>query len=105
MRIIPKKSKVNATVWRSFTIFDILLAFVLFGIGVLIAMSNFEYKWAILLGYASISIMLFFGEGDERAYNDLVYMFKYTVSPNRNLYQLVCSEAKDEVWVRFPCPA
>ena len=80
MRIIPKKSKVNATVWRSFTIFDILLAFVLFGIGVLIAMSNFEYKWAILLGYASIAVMLFFGEGDERAYNDLVYMFKYTVS-------------------------
>lgn len=80
MRIIPKKSKVNATVWLNFTLFDILLAFVLLIVAFLIAMSNFEYRWAILLAYASISLMLFFRDGDERAYNDLVYMMRYVVS-------------------------
>ncbi len=80
MRIIPKKSKVNPTVWRNFTLLDIVLAFGLGMIAFLIAMSNFRYKWAELLAFASISVMLFFSDNGERMYNDLIYMIRYFVS-------------------------
>lgn len=80
MRLIPKKSKVNSTIWRNFTLADILLAFALFIIAFLIAMSNFKFKWAIMLAFVSISIMMFFSDGDERAYKELAYMMKYVVS-------------------------
>lgn len=80
MRLIPKKSKVNPTVWLNFTLFDIVLAFALMIVGFLIALSNFEYKWAILLAYLSLSVMMFFSDGDDRAYMDLVYMLKYAAS-------------------------
>ena len=80
MRLIPKKSKVNSTIWLNFTLADIVLAFVLFIIAVLIALSNFKYKWIMLLAYVSISIMMFFSDGEERAYKDLIYMIKYAVS-------------------------
>lgn len=83
MRLIPKKSKVNSTIWLNFTLMDIILAFVLFLFAVLISLSNFKYKWVMLLTFASLSIMMFFSDGDERAYKDLVYMIKYAVSRKR----------------------
>ena len=60
MRLIPKKTKVNPTVWLNFTLFDMVLAILLFVGAFLIAMSNFEVKWGILLAYVSFSVMLFF---------------------------------------------
>lgn len=80
MRLIPKKSRVNPTIWLNFTLLDILFVFLLLIVAFFIGMSNFEYKWAVLLGYVSISIMLFFPSGDERTYNDIVYMIKYVAS-------------------------
>lgn len=83
MRLIPKKSKVNSTIWLNFTLMDIILAFVLFLFAVLIALSNFKYKWIMLLTFVSLSVMMFFSDGDERAYKDLIYMIKYAVSRKR----------------------
>lgn len=80
MRIIPKKSKFSSTVWQNFTLFDMLFAFALGIVAFLIAMSNFNYKWAILLAYVSISVMLFFSDDGERMYNDLIYMLRFMVS-------------------------
>ena len=80
MRLIPKKSKVNSHIWQNFTLADVVLAFILMIVGFLIALSNIDYKWGILLAYASISVMLFFSDGDERAYKDLIYMITYAVS-------------------------
>lgn len=80
MRLIPKKSRVNPTIWLNFTLFDMLFVFVLMIVAFFIGMSNFEYKWAVLLGYVSISIMLFFPSGDERTYNDIVYIVRYIAS-------------------------
>lgn len=85
MRLIPKKSKVNPTVWLNFTLFDIILAFVLMIIAFLIALSNFEYKWALLLAFVALSIMMFFSDDGERAYMDLIYMLKYAAS--RKVYE------------------
>lgn len=80
MRLIPKKSRVNPTIWLNFTLFDILLIFLLMIVAFLIGMSNFEYKWAVLLAYVSLSIMLFLPSGDEKTYNDIVYIVKYAAS-------------------------
>lgn len=85
MRLIPKKSKVNATVWKSLTLFDLCLILILGVIAFVIVMSNFEYKWALLLAFVSISIMLFFPNGDEKAYNDLIYIIRFWAS--RKNYQ------------------
>ncbi len=80
MRLIPKKSRVNPTIWLNFTLFDVVMMFLLMVVAFFIGMSNFKYKWAVLLGYVGISIMLFFPSGDERAYNDIVYMLRYASS-------------------------
>ncbi len=83
MRLIPKKSKVNSTIWLNFTLMDIILAFALFLFAVLIALSNFKYKWIMLMTFVSLSVMMFFSDGDERAYKDLINMVKYAVSRKR----------------------
>ena len=80
MRLIPKKTKVNPTVWLNFTLFDMVLAILLFVGAFLIAMSNFEVKWGILLAYVSFSVMLFFPDDGERAYNELIYILRYFAS-------------------------
>ena len=80
MRLIPKRSRVNATVWLNFTMFDILLALLLCCFAFLIILSNFPYKWIVLLADVCFSIMLFFPSGDERAYNDIVYIVRYWAS-------------------------
>ena len=64
MRLIPKKSKVNPTVWLNFTLVDIVLMFGLMIVAFLIALSNFEYKWAILLAFVGLSVILFFSDDD-----------------------------------------
>lgn len=80
MRLIPKKSRVNPTIWLNFTLFDILLVFLLLIIAFFIGMSNFEYKWAVLLGFVSLSVMLFFPGSDGRTYNDILYLIRYIAS-------------------------
>lgn len=80
MRLIPKKSKVNPTIWLNFTLFDILIVFLLLIITFFIGMSNFEYKWAFLLGFVSLSVMLFFPGSDGRTYNDILYLIRYIAS-------------------------
>ena len=85
MRLIPKKSKVNPTVWLNFTLVDIILMFGLMIVAFLIALSNFEYKWAILLAFVGLSVILFFSDDDERAYMDLIYVLKYVAS--RKIYE------------------
>jgi len=83
MRIIPKKSKVNPTVWRDFTLFDILFAFCLGIIAFIIGMSNFKYKWPLCLVYVSVSIMLFLSDNGERMYQDLIYILRFVVSKKK----------------------
>lgn len=80
MRLIPKKSRVNPKIWLNFTLFDMVFVFLLLIVAFFIGLSNFEYKWALLLAYVSISIMLFFPSGDERTYNDIVYIIRYIAS-------------------------
>jgi len=83
MRIIPKKSKINPTVWMNFTLFDIMFAFALAIVAFLIAMSNFKFKWPVLLVYVSCSIILFFSSDGDRMYKDIIYIFRFWFSKKK----------------------
>lgn len=81
MRLIPKKSKMNSTIWKSFTLLDFVLIFMLLVLAVVIALSNIPGKWYILLGYLPLSVVLFVPDGDGgRAYGELVHIVKYVFS-------------------------
>lgn len=84
MRLIPKKTKLNSTIWKSFTLLDILLVFVLFMLAVVIAMSNIPGKWYVLFVYVPLCVVLFFPNGsDGRAYSEIGYLVKYVFSRKR----------------------
>ncbi|MCM1404662.1 MAG: DUF87 domain-containing protein, partial [Prevotella sp.] len=71
IREIPKKSKVNFTVWKNFNIVDVSLLFLFVSIGVLIILSNLSYKWIVELAYISFIIILFQGDDDIKIYEIL----------------------------------
>ncbi len=81
MRLIPKKSKMNSTVWKSFTLLDFVLIFLLLVFAVVIALSNIPGKWYALLGYLPLCVVLFAPDGDGgRAYGEIVHIIKYIFS-------------------------
>ena len=80
MKKKKKKSKVNATLWKNFTIVDLILAIVLLAIAFAIAASNFTYKWILLIVFIGISFVMFFSDENERTYNIIVYLLKYLAS-------------------------
>lgn len=75
--LIPKKSKVNFTVWKNFTIVDILLLALFAGIGVLIIVSNLPQKWVIEFIYVGTILILFRGNDDIKLYQMVVHIFRY----------------------------
>ena len=81
MRLIPKKSKLNSTIWKSFTLLDFVIIFVLLILAVIIALSNIPGKWFILLAYVPFSVVLFVPDGDGgRAYTEFGHIVKYIFS-------------------------
>lgn len=81
MRLIPKKSKMNSTIWKSFTLLDFVLIFLLLVLSVVIALSNIPGKWYILLGYFPLCVVLFVPDGDGgRAYGEIIHVIKYIFS-------------------------
>lgn len=81
MRLIPKKSKLNSTIWKSFTLLDFGIIFVLLLLALVIAMSNLPYKWYMLLGYVPLCTLMFVPNGDgDKAYNEITYLGKYVFS-------------------------
>lgn len=78
MRIIPRKTKLGITVYRSFTLIDLGILIVAFGIAILLVLSNLAIKWYLVVVLLGITIILLFNNGDdERMYYDLIAMFKY----------------------------
>ena len=81
MRLIPKKSKMNSTIWKTFTLLDFILMFLLLVLALVLAMSNIPGKWYILLCYVPVCALLFVPDGDGgRAYSELGHIVKYIFS-------------------------
>lgn len=81
MRLIPKKSKMNATIWKSFTILDFVLILLMLVLALVIALSNIPGKWYILLGYVPLCVVLLVPDGDGgKAYSEIGRIIKYIFS-------------------------
>ena len=75
--LIPKKSKVNFTVWKNFTIVDILLMALFAVIAVLIIVSNLSKKWLFEFIYVGTILILFRGNDDVKLYQMVLHIFRY----------------------------
>ena len=84
MRIIPKKTRLNTTVWLNFTMADILLALAVVLIAFLIALSNITIKWGLLLGFVAFGVLLFLPGEEGKTYNDAFNILRFACS--RKIY-------------------
>lgn len=81
--LIPKKSKVNFTVWKNFTILDILLLVFFSVIGVMILISNLAWKWFIEFIYITIVFALFCGNEEVKVYQIMMNVLRYLFGPKK----------------------
>jgi hypothetical protein len=81
MRLIPKKSKLNSTVWKSFTLFDFGIAFALLLLAAVFALSNIPGRWYFCGGLVPVGVLLLMPDGDGgKMYSALIFLVKYLFS-------------------------
>ena len=83
IRQIPKKSKVNFTVWKNYGIVDIMLMGLFATIGVLIGISNLPNKWFTEIVYISLVVILFRGDEDIKIYEILQDVVRYLLGTKK----------------------
>ncbi len=74
MRIIPKKTKVRNTVWKCYTMADVLVALMIFSV-IFLCITN--GKWLIAVAMALVSIILFMPTQDGIFYSYLLENVKF----------------------------
>ncbi len=79
-RIIPKNSRLKISIFKHFSLIDLLILCVMLLIAVLVFFTDFNYKWETLAVYVTLCITLFIGSGEERTYNELAYLIRFYVS-------------------------
>lgn len=79
-RIIPKNSRLKISIFKHFSLIDLLILCVMLLIAVLVFFTDFNYKWETLAVYVTFCITLFIGSGEERTYNELAYLIRFYVS-------------------------
>lgn len=79
-RIIPKNSRLKISIFKHFSLIDLLILCVMLLIAVLVFFTDFNYKWETLAVYITLCITLFIGSGEERTYNELAYLIRFYVS-------------------------
>lgn len=82
MRIIPKKTKVKNTVWKCYSMADILIALVVFAV-VFIAITKGNWVFAGIVG--GLSILLFIPTPDGIFYSYILETLKFLFSKKRYL--------------------
>jgi len=98
-RIIPKNSKLKAAIFKSFTLFDLLIACAMLLIAILIFFADFANKLYFLAGYIVICIVMFIGDGEDRTYSQLAYMIRFYVS--RRTYKKDAKRGSTEELIPF----
>ena len=78
MRLIPKKSKLNSTIWKSFTVIDFLIMFAMLLLAAVFALSNIPGKWYLCAGLVPVGVLFVLPDGDGgKIYGVLVYYVKF----------------------------
>ena len=86
MRIIPKKIKVKNTVWKCYSMADVIVALIVFAI-IFIAITSGAFAFAVIMGLLAVVMFMptqdgifkwrYSKSGFFRQYNQLVYLSKY----------------------------
>ncbi len=78
MRLIPKKSKLHTTIWKSFTIVDLAIAFALLILVAVLGLSNLPGKLYMCLAVIPLCVLLFMPDGEGgKMYSELRFYVKY----------------------------
>ncbi|MCL2176837.1 MAG: DUF87 domain-containing protein [Firmicutes bacterium] len=83
MRLIPKKSRINVTVWKNYTLFDILFMLSLISIAGLIAVSNLPNRLYWLFGWIFFSTFLLLPLDSDRVYNHILHVVRFLIHTKR----------------------
>jgi len=81
MRLIPKKTKLNTTIWKNFTLIDVGFMFAVMLLLLLILMSNISFRWWLFGGVLILSVVMFYSDGDIRAYREIGHMARFLMLP------------------------
>ena len=71
MRIIPKSSKVQTSIWKGLTLFDFILLFAFSVLVFVILISNLPYRWVWAMGVIAFAFPLFLKSDGVRAYSEI----------------------------------
>ena len=80
MRLIPRNTKVQTSLYKGITIADVILGLVGLGLDALALASNLPYRLLIALGIACLFIPLFIPVGEERIYKCALYLARHIFS-------------------------
>ena len=85
MRIIPKTSKVKFTVYKTITVFDLVLGFTALALLAITLSSNLPYKFYIAIGIIVTIVPLYISFNGDRLYEYIGFVFKFIA--NRKTYK------------------
>ena len=101
MRIIPKKTKVKVEFYRNFTLVDIIIALIGFGIEVLLLFTNFGALQYVLMAIVlGVFICLYLPVASEKLYMQIGNLIRFVFS--RKTYKKNAQDAKNDIQVLIP---
>ena len=80
MRLIPRNTKVQTSLYKGITIADVILGLIGLGLIALAVASNLPYRLFIAMGIACLFIPLFIPVGEERIYKCALYLIRHIFS-------------------------
>ena len=80
MRLIPRNTKVQTSLYKGITIADVILGLIGLGLVALAVASNLKYRLIIAMGIACLFIPLFLPIGEERIYKCALYLIRHMFS-------------------------
>ena len=92
MRIIPKKIKVKNTVWKCYSMADVIVALVVLAI-IFVAITSGSYAFAVIMGL--IAIVMFMPTQDGIFYSCILENIKFLFA--KKVYTENASKAKERV--------
>ncbi len=79
-RLIPKNSKVRFSIFKGFTLIDLMIVCVAMLLCILVFSSNISGKWYFLIVMVFIAGVLLIGSGEDKTYLYLFYTARYVAS-------------------------
>lgn len=84
LKYIPKKTKIKSTIWKSYSLKDVMIVGIMFAIVVAILMSNLKGKWFIGIGSAIVFLFIMLPSSRETLiYEEILNLVKYIFSKKK----------------------